>query len=120
MHIGPGAHVLHFPVAGHTLMNVVAFASDPSDWPDDEKMTAPAKREEVEKVFEDWRPTVRDITSLLPDDPDRWAIFDSYEYPAPFNARDATHAASPHHGAGAGIGVEDALCLSTLLELAIS
>ena len=127
MHLGPGAHILHFPVADQTLMNVVAFATDPNDWPDDEKMTAPAKREDVEKVFERWGPTVRDITRLLPDDLDKWAIFDSYDHPAPFYsggraclAGDAAHAASPHHGAGAGIGVEDALCLSTVLELAIS
>lgn len=115
MHIGPGAHVLHFPVAGHTLINVVAFASDPNDWPDDEKMTAPAKREDVEKVFEDWGPTVRVITSLLPDDLDKWAIFDSYEHPAPFYARGRVCLARD-----AGIGVEDVLCHSTLLELAIS
>ena len=127
MHLGPGAHILHFPVAGHTLMNVVAFATDPNDWPDDEKLTAPAKREDVEKVFEKWGPTVRDITKLLPDDLDKWAIFDSYDHQAPFYssgrvclAGDAAHAASPHHGAGAGMGVEDALCLSTVLELAIS
>ncbi len=127
MHIGPGAHILHFPVASHTLLNVVAFATDPSPWPHRHTMTAPAKRHEVEAIFKDWAPTVKEITRLLPDDLDKWAIFDSYDYPAPFYSQDriciagdAAHAASPHHGAGIGIGVEDALCLSTLLDLALT
>ncbi|KAI9879286.1 MAG: hypothetical protein M1830_009016 [Pleopsidium flavum] len=127
MHMGPGAHVLHFPVAGHTLMNVVAFVTDPHDWCDNEKMTAPATRVEVEEAFAKWGPTVRAITNLLPDELDKWAIFDTFDHPAPTYARgqiciagDAAHASSPHHGAGAGIGVEDALCLGTLVEMAVS
>ena len=123
MHIGPGRHLLHFPVADQTLVNVAAFDSDLDDWKDDEKMTAPATRQEVEKAFADWGPTVRGITSLLPDKLDRWAIFDCFDYPAPTYTRgriciagDAAHASAPHHGAGAGIGVEDVLCISTLMD----
>jgi salicylate hydroxylase len=126
MHIGPKAHVLHFPVAGQTLVNFVAFASDPDEWNDSEKMVAPATRRDVEDVFANWNPTVRTLTSLLPEQLDKWAIFDSFDYPAPYYAYgricvagDAAHAAAPHHGAGAGIGVEDALCLSTLIEKAV-
>ena len=127
MHIGPNQHMLHFPVAGQTLMNFVAFLPDPNDWPDDTKMVAPAKREEVVEAFKTWGPTCQAITHLLPDELDKWAIFDSYDHPAPFYAKDkiclagdAAHAAAPHHGAGAGIGVEDALCLSTVLEDAMA
>ena len=123
MHIGPGRHLLHYPVANQTLVNVAAFVTDPQEWPDDEKMTALATREEVQEAFAEWGPTVRAITSLLPADLDRWAIFDSFDHPAPAYAcgriciaGDAAHASAPHHGAGAGIGVEDVLCLSTLLE----
>jgi salicylate hydroxylase len=32
-HLGPRAHILHFPVANHTLMNVVAFVPDPTTPP---------------------------------------------------------------------------------------
>ncbi len=52
-----------------------------------------------------------------------WAVFDLLEYPIPFYNRgriclagDAAHAPSPHHGAGAGMGIEDALCLSVLMS----
>ena len=122
MHMGPRAHVLNFPIAQHNLINVVAFATEEGEWPH-EKLTAPATKQEVMEVFKDWNPTVRTIVSLLEDSLDKWAIFDTHEHPAPtFSsgrvciAGDAAHASAPHHGAGAGFGVEDALALSTVME----
>jgi salicylate hydroxylase len=137
MHTGPGAHLLHFPVADQTLINIVAFVDEPNDWtrhgevdPEGDRynsknnsMVAPATRDEVAAAFSAWGPTVRKIISLLPQELDKWAIFDTYDHPLPTYtmgrvclAGDAAHASSPHHGAGAGIGVEDALALCTLLE----
>jgi salicylate hydroxylase len=75
------------------------------------------------EAFKDWTPAVRTIVSLLEESLDKWAIFDTYDHPAPtFSsgricvAGDAAHASSPHHGAGAGFGVEDALALATVIE----
>lgn len=128
MHIGPGAHILHFPVAAHTFLNIVAFVDEPEDWPLGDpnsvgNMVAPATREEVQAAFAGWGPTVCKLVNLLPEKFDKWAIFDTFDHPAPTFAKgrvclagDAAHASSPHHGAGAGIGVEDALALCTLLE----
>ena len=122
MHMGPKAHILNFPIAQHTLMNVVAFGTDEGDWKH-EKMTAPATKEEVMNVFKDWAPATRAIASLLEDNLDKWAIFDTYDNPASSYtsgrvciAGDAAHACSPHHGAGAGFGVEDALALGIVME----
>jgi salicylate hydroxylase len=121
MHMGPRAHILNFPIAQHTLMNVIAFATQ-DEWPH-EKLTAPATKQEVMEAFKDWTPAVRTIVSLLEESLDKWAIFDTYDHPAPtFSsgricvAGDAAHASSPHHGAGAGFGVEDALALATVIE----
>ena len=121
MRLGPQAHFVSFPIAQQTLINVVAFATQ-DEWPH-EKLTTPATRQEVTEVFKDWNPTVRTIVSLLEDSLDKWAIFDNYDHPAPtFSsgpvsiAGDAAHASSPHHGAGAGFGMEDALTLSTVME----
>ena len=122
MHMGPKAHVLNFPIAQHTLMNVVAFATDDGEWLH-EKMTAPATRKEVMDVFQDWGPAVRAIAGLLEDSLDKWAIYDTYDHPAPTYANgrtciagDAAHACAPHHGAGAGCGVEDALALGIVMD----
>ncbi|KAH8799825.1 hypothetical protein F5884DRAFT_868939 [Xylogone sp. PMI_703] len=127
MHMGPGQHMLTFPVADYKLMNMVAFVTDPNDWSAQGKMTAPATKEEVVKAFADWCPAVRAITNLLPDTLDKWGIFDTHDYPAPTYAQgrvclagDAAHASSPHHGGGAGIGVEDALTLVSLMERVIT
>ena len=124
MYIGPAKHVITFPVANQTLMNVVAFLRDSRDWPVEQGMTLPATRAELVDAFWNWGPTVRAITNLLPTQIDKWGIFDSYENPMPTYARgrvciagDAAHASSPHHGAGAGIGIEDALALASLMEM---
>ncbi|KAL2823454.1 hypothetical protein BDW59DRAFT_163234 [Aspergillus cavernicola] len=127
MYGGPNAHVLHFPVADQKLMNVVAFVNDLDDWPLDKGMTQPASKDEIAAAFVDWGPTVKGVIELLlrSKEMDKWGVFDMYEYPAPRYAEgrvciagDAAHASAPHHGAGAGIGVEDALALCVVLERA--
>ncbi|KAH8196241.1 hypothetical protein TruAng_009598 [Truncatella angustata] len=122
MFLGPDAHVLTFPVAGGAIMNVVAFVTDPKPWTA-EHLSEKTTREEAIVAFAHFGPAVRTIISLLPDKLDRWAIFDMYDRPllrfttgSLCLAGDAAHAASPHHGAGAGCGIEDALALAELLS----
>ncbi len=122
MHVGPGAHLIHYPVANHTMVNVAAFVHDANEWPDDNQMVAPATRQDVQEVFHDWAPCLRSLVSLLPEKLDKWALYDMWDFPAPrFNQAklclvgDAAHASTPHHGAGACMGVEDVLCLVNLM-----
>lgn len=122
-HIGPNANLLHYPVANNAMINAVAFVRDPNKWADDSQTVAQGTRDDVKAAFEGWCAPVRDLIERFPDTMSKWAIFDLWEYPAPrYNndrlclAGDAAHATSPHHGAGAGQGIEDALCLSTLMR----
>lgn len=124
MHVGPGAHLIHYPVANNTMVNVAAFVHDEGDWPADGSMVAPASREEVQSMFRDWKPALRHLVSLLPEELDKWALFDTWDWPAPHYNKgkvclvgDAAHASTPHHGAGACMGVEDVLCLVTLMRV---
>jgi len=126
MRLGPNAHALTFPVAGGSLVNVVAFVHDPEEWPNPEKLTAPATKGEAAAAFNTFGPTVRAIMDLLPEKLEKWAVFDTFEYPATTYikgriglAGDAAHASAPHHGAGAGFGIEDAAVLCALM-LAVS
>ncbi|KAL4882435.1 hypothetical protein BJY04DRAFT_227090 [Aspergillus karnatakaensis] len=128
MYGGPSAHILTFPVAKQTLLNIVAFVHDPDDWPIDVPMTQPADKEDVKRAFSSWGPTVKAIVQLLTDSEglDKWGVFDMYDHPVNTYSKgrvclagDAAHASSPHHGAGAGIGVEDALALCVVLEKAV-
>ncbi|KAI4286650.1 MAG: hypothetical protein L6R35_004095 [Caloplaca aegaea] len=123
MHLGPDAHALTFPVAGGTLLNVVAFVTDPEDWHHGDRFTAPATKGEVVDAFADFNPAVRAIMDLLPDNLDKWAVFDTYDHPLPTYVKgricvagDAAHAAAPYHGAGAGYCIEDAAVLAALLD----
>ncbi|KAI6359521.1 hypothetical protein MCOR25_007028 [Pyricularia grisea] len=128
MYNGPGAHSITYPVGlGDNLaLNVLVVVADPNPWPLEKtggKHTAPGMREEAERATKDFHPTFRKIVSLLPEKVEKWAIFDAMENPAPTYSKgqiclagDAAHATGPHLGAGAGVGIEDALLLSTLLD----
>lgn len=124
MHLGQGCHVLTFPVSMGTLLNVVAFVTDTGDWPGNDETTLPATKQEVLRYFTSFGPVVISIMSLLDDNLDKWGIFDLFESPvtnyiSPGGrvclAGDAAHASAPHHGAGAGFAIEDALALAVAL-----
>ncbi|KYK53980.1 hypothetical protein DCS_05929 [Drechmeria coniospora] len=126
-HVGPGANLLHYPVAGNSMLNAVAFVRDRRRWPDERQTVAEGSKADVEAAFEGWCPAVRELIDLFPDTLTKWGIFDLWEYPVPrYHGRsiclagDAAHASSPHHGAGACVGVEDALCLTTLVEAVVA
>ncbi|KAK7923029.1 salicylate hydroxylase [Apiospora marii] len=122
MYNGPNAHSITYPVG--EFLNVLLVVSDPDPWQaPDGKHTAFGPKDAAIRAFGDWQPSARAIVDLLPDDLDKWAVFDMLEHPAPYYARgsvaiagDAAHATGPHLGAGAGFGMEDALALAGLLE----
>ena len=125
MHLGPGCHVLTFPVSMCALLNVVAFVTDTDDWPDTREVTVPATKKEVLESFAHFGPVVKEIMNLLDDRLDKWGVFDLRENPVPRYVShvgrvclvgDAAHAAAPHHGAGAGSAIEDALALTVALK----
>ncbi|KAB5533379.1 FAD binding domain-containing protein [Coniochaeta sp. 2T2.1] len=99
MHLGPDAHMVTYPVAGQTFLEYRRLRG---------AFPASAKH-------------ARDLAALMPEALTKWALFDTFDHQIPFYnlgrvciAGDAAHAAAPHHGAGAGLGVEDSLCLSAL------
>lgn len=128
MYNGHGAHLITYPVANNTLLNILAVIEDRSPvWPYQHaqgRHTAPGRKEEAVDAFAKWSTTARGIVSLLPEEGmDKWGIFDMAEHPAPHYHRrgvcvagDAAHATGPHLGAGGGMGIEDALVLASLLE----
>lgn len=125
MYNGPGGHIITYPVANDTLLNVLAVVSDPHEWESAEgRHTGRATKHEAIRCFEGWEASVRAIVELMPDKMDKWAIFDMLENPVGRYheggkvclAGDAAHAVGPHLGAGAGFGTEDACLLAELLK----
>jgi salicylate hydroxylase len=118
-----------YPV-NDSLVNMGFFIADPSPWPDASRLTLPGKREDIASAVEGWSSAVRGLASLFPNEPVVWGLFDMYEHPAPSYveaggggrvciAGDAAHASTPHHGAGATMGVEDALALTAAVKFVV-
>lgn len=123
MHMGKGGHVLTFPVNHGKTLNVVAFHTTSSDWPDSLRLVGQATREDALRDFAGFGDTVTSLLKLATPTLQTWAIFDLGKNPPPAFAQgrvcllgDAAHATSPHHGAGAGMCIEDAAVLAHLLS----
>lgn len=122
MHIGPNGHVLTFPVNHGQNLNIVAFRTTDEPWSNSDKLTAPAHRDDALKDFAGYSNDVMGLLKLTSENLDIWAIFDLLDDPPPTYAKgrvaivgDAAHATSPHHGAGAGLCIEDAAVMAEML-----
>lgn len=120
--MGPGGHVLTFPVRHGKTLNIVAFHTSDEDWPDHSRLTRPGTKEDALRDFEGYSDDVIRLIESCEPNMDVWGIFHLGDHPLPSFAigtlclvGDAAHATSPHHGAGAGFCVEDSAMLSELL-----
>ena len=71
--MGPGAHLLHYPVSGGSVINFLAVVDGPGRW------TAPAWMEAAEpgahlEAFAGWHPAVTEMIGAAPQSP-RWGLF---------------------------------------------
>ncbi|KAJ5730544.1 uncharacterized protein N7483_005052 [Penicillium malachiteum] len=121
-HMGPDAHIVSFPVNNAQAYNVFVFLHDPEEWSHGHTMTVASSRNEVVEALQGWGPHIKELVDQFPETLSKYAIFDQADNPLPSYASgrvclagDAAHASSPFHGAGACMGVEDALVLAELL-----
>ncbi|KAF2648605.1 FAD/NAD(P)-binding domain-containing protein [Lophiostoma macrostomum CBS 122681] len=118
MYFGYHGHVLTFPIAHGKIMNVVAFNSRET-W-DGPNWVVHTSKEEMQADYAGWGEIVQTIINAM-QKPDIWALFNHPPASTYYKGRvcllgDAAHATTPHHGAGAGMCIEDALILSNLLK----
>jgi 2-polyprenyl-6-methoxyphenol hydroxylase-like FAD-dependent oxidoreductase len=117
--MGPGAHLLHYPIDGGRVVNFLAVIDGPPRW------TAPAWLEEAVPgahlaPFADWHPAVTEMLAAVPQSP-RWGLFARRPL-AHWNRGpvvllgDAAHAMLPHQGQGANQTIEDAAVLAAELD----
>lgn len=100
------------------ILIVVAFNSR-KEWTSDQWVVSTSK-EEMIATYEGWGPYVQKIIRAMRK-PDIWALFYHHPCSTYYKGRmcllgDAAHATTPHQGAGAGMCVEDALILASLLK----
>jgi salicylate hydroxylase len=115
--IGPGHHLVHYPVSGETAVNLVAVA--PAGTYTTESWSATAPVEEFLAEFAGWDDRLQDLIRQA-GTPGRWALLD--RDPLPRWSRgpvtllgDAAHPMFPFFAQGSAQAVEDAAVLARCL-----
>jgi len=116
--LGKNAHLVHYPVKGGRLINVVAIVRD--RW-SDQGWNAPADRRDV---IERFRPSVWPLeTQILLTAPERWQKWALYDRPPIYRwgegpvtmLGDAVHPMLPFLAQGGAMAIEDAAVLARCL-----
>lgn len=115
--VGPGGHVVHYPLRKGALMNVVG-AVERADWTV-ESWSVVGSREECLADFAGWHADVRTLLGAI-DRPHKWAL--KVRPPMPEWSRgrvtllgDACHPTLPFMAQGAVMAIEDGLVLARAL-----
>ena len=116
--LGLDAHLVHYPVKGNRLINIVAIVHDVwkgTGW------SAPGDRAEILRHFArwSWADKARDLVAA----PQQWLKWALYDRPGPFRGGmgavtligDAAHPALPFLAQGSCLAIEDAAVLADML-----
>jgi salicylate hydroxylase len=114
--LGSQGHVVHYPIAGGRLINVVAIERNPTPV---EGWAAPGRREDLLARYASAAPVLRDLLAQ-PQEWLRWSLFD---HPAERLAKDriallgdAAHPVLPFLAQGAAMAIEEAATLASMLR----
>ncbi len=111
--LGPSAHLVHYPLRGGRVLNIVATISDRSAEPG---WSRPGDKASCEAKFRQWAQPVRELLSTVPE----WNIWSLYDRPPRLNAArgratlmgDAFHPVLPFLAQGAAMAIEDSAVLA--------
>ncbi|KAF9696900.1 hypothetical protein EKO04_004840 [Ascochyta lentis] len=122
IYCGYGGYIVTYPVENCNFVNMVAIPHDLDEAPiwNQDEWTVPATTDEIRRHFKGW---YRPLVDVICDHsmPSKWALFD-LQHDAPYYKSnicllgDSAHATTPHLGAGAGMAMEDAYLLSSLVS----
>jgi salicylate hydroxylase len=116
--VGPGGHVVHYPVRGGALLNFVGLL-ERDDWRV-ESWTVRGTIEELAHDFRGWNENVHAMIRAV-DVPYKWALFSRPPMPAWTSGRvtllgDACHSMLPMLAQGAVMALEDGYVLARCLK----
>ena len=125
LRLGPRAHLVHYPLRGGSIVNLVAVIE--SSWrgavapvgAGDDPWDGEADREALDRAFRDWSVDARDLIAA----PKRWRAWplmlrpplDRYVYGRIALIGDAAHPMTPFLAQGAAQAIEDAEALARRL-----
>jgi salicylate hydroxylase len=112
--VGPGGHVVHYPVRGGALLNFVGLL-ERDDWRV-ESWTVQGSKDEFINDFKNWNPLIHECIRCV-DVPYKWALFARPPMPAWTQGRvtllgDACHSMLPMLAQGAVMALEDGYVLA--------
>ncbi|MGY1707466.1 FAD-dependent monooxygenase [Geodermatophilus sp. SYSU D00697] len=115
--LGPGRHLVHYPVSGGRLVNLVAFS--PAGDFDVESWESRGRVADLAAEFAGWDPRLEALIAAA-GEVGRWALLDREPIPTWTSGRlvllgDAAHPMFPFFAQGAAQAVEDAAALAVCL-----
>ncbi len=116
--LGPGRHLVHYPISSGKLVNIVAIVPA-GDWRS-ESWTAEGRVDDMLLAFAGWDPRVQQLLAAATDTR-RWALLDRSPLRRWTDGRiallgDAAHAMLPFFAQGAAQALEDAAVLADCLH----
>lgn len=116
--VGPGRHIVQYPVRRGTLMNFVGVV-ERDDW-QEESWTTPGTHEDMRRDFAGWNGDVQDLITAIPQ-PYLWALKLRRPLPSWSVGRitllgDACHPTLPFLAQGAVMAIEDGFILARGLK----
>jgi salicylate hydroxylase len=114
---GEGFHIVHYPLRDRTIFNIVAVFETATYG---EKMGTEAYRAELDRTYAKSQPVMREMIAML-DLERRWPIGDRKPQRGWSKGRavlmgDAAHATLQSYAQGAGMAIEDAIVLTSLIN----
>lgn len=115
--LGPGRHLVHYPISAGRLVNIVAIVPA-GDWRA-ESWTSEGQVADMQEAFAGWAEPVQQLLAAATDTR-RWALYDRSPLPRWADGRlallgDAAHAMLPFFAQGAAQAIEDAAVLADCL-----
>jgi salicylate hydroxylase len=111
--LGRAGHVVHYPIAGGRLLNIVAVERRPEQV---EGWAAPGERDELLNGFREAAPPLRALLK----EPREWLLWSLFDLPATGMVKgrlallgDAAHPVPPFLAQGGALAIEDAAVLAT-------
>lgn len=121
--LGPGAHLVHYPLRGGTVVNVVAVLEEDSSVSDAQEFwSIPGDPKLIGRRFARWADSARNLIAAAPRWR-KWPLFDRDPLPSWTKGRvallgDAAHPVLPFLAQGAAQAIEDADALGEAFERA--
>jgi salicylate hydroxylase len=116
--LGPGRHLVHYPIRRSELINIVAIVPA-GEWRSD-SWSAEGRVEDMLAEFADWDPRLRAFLAEATQ-AKRWALYEHLPLPRWIDGRlavlgDAAHAMLPFFAQGAAQAIEDGMAIAQCLH----